>query len=114
MAPGAVAAVSRGPTKLKQTAKVRLWKGKPGAEVDIDDSDDDDEDEEEESAVKKRKRLQAEQAAERAARLDKDVVAGGAGRVLRQGAAGNLKVDLKNVEVGKAMPIPVKKGTCIL
>lgn len=109
MPPAGVAAASRGPTKLKTTAKVRYWKGKPqGAELDADDSDDSEEEDEEESAVKKRKRIQQELAAEREARLDKDVVAGGAGRVLRQGASGIVKVDLKNVEVGKAMP--VKKG----
>jgi hypothetical protein len=109
MAPGATATASRGPSKLSKPAKVRYWKGKPlGAELDPEDSDEDESDEDgQESAVQKRKRLQAQQAAEREARIDKDVVAGGAGRVLRQGPA--VKVDLKGVEVGKAVPVAAVK-----
>lgn len=110
MAPGATATASRGPSKLSKPTKVRYWKGKPlGVELDPEDSDDDESDEDgQESAVQKRKRLQAQQAAEREARIDKDVVAGGAGRVMRQAPLA-VKVDLKGVEVGKAGPIAAVK-----
>lgn len=112
MAPGATATASRGPSKLQQATKVRYWKGKPlGAELDPEDSDEDVEEEEEDAAVLRKKKQQAAAAARaREVKVDSDVVAGGAGRIMRQ--APEVKMNLEGVKVGRVEPVKKGEGTC--
>lgn len=107
MAPAAVAAPSRGPSKLQKPTKVRYWKGKPtGAELDDQSDEDSDDADEGDQLAHQRGKQRALQAP--VVKADADVVAGGAGRIFRPGAAAAVKVELAGVQVGKA--IPVKKG----
>lgn len=99
MPPTAVSAPSRGPTKLQKPIKARYFKGKPvGADAADLDDDDSDEDDEEQVDIKPGARRFGVQPVE----VDKDVVAGGAGRIFRPGqGVPAVKMELGGVQLGK-------------
>lgn len=93
MAPGPTATANR---PLARPSKVRYFKGKPLDEAVSDESSGEEE-------------PQPQQRIKRVAPpvQDENVVAGGAGRVIRQGGAVGMKMDLGGVKLGGVKP-PVK------
>lgn len=81
----APAPVRRGPAPPQRLPKQRYFKGKPGAEVRSDS----DSDEEEEAILPTR---------QTAPKLDPNLVAGGAGKVLKMEST--IKVDLSKAKIG--------------
>ncbi|RSH92283.1 hypothetical protein EHS25_008698 [Saitozyma podzolica] len=94
MAPAPTATANR---PLARPSKVRYFKGKPLDEAVSDESSGEEE-------------PQPQQRIKRVAPpvQDEDVVAGGAGRVIRQGGAVGMKMDLGGVKLGGVKP-PVKE-----
>lgn len=106
VAPSSLATANR---PLAKPSRTRYFKGKApeAAPVDSDEDDDDDEDEDEQQ---RRATARAKKAALAAAEAEKkaNLVAGGAGRIIRQGdmQAGQLKMELGGIKVGgKAEPV---------
>lgn len=120
MAPAATSiAPSRGPTALQKPTKVRYFKGKLAGAEAAESSDEDDSDGEDDGQELLHRPGKARKVAE--VEEDRDVVAGGAGRVFRPAAPvivgsrgkgvkmGAVKMELGDVKLGQA---DIKKGTC--
>lgn len=106
VAPSSLATANR---PLAKPSRTRYFKGK-APEAAPEDSDEDDDDEEDEDEQQRRAKARAKKAAIAAAEAEKkaNLVAGGAGRIIRQGdmAGGQLKMELGGIKVGgRAEPV---------